>query len=123
MEWETNPEARELISAKVVPTVAYHTIELDNGFSAKVRLQLPPLADLSGTTKYPMLVDVYAGPDSYHGADRFELSYGSVLSTNKSLIYAQINGRGSGLRGDRLMHEIYRKLGTVEVDDQIETAK
>lgn len=122
-EWETNSGTRELLKVKVVPTVSYHTIELDSGFTAKVRLQLPPFADLSGKTKYPMLVDVYAGPDSFGGTDRFELSYGSYLSTNGSLIYAQINGRGSGLRGDRLMHTIYRKLGTVEVDDQIETAR
>lgn len=99
------------------------TVPLSSGFEAKVRLQIPPNADLNGSVRYPMLVEVYAGPDSYSGYDKFDLGWGSYLASNKSVIVAQINGRGSGLRGDRLMHEIYRKFGTVEVEDQIETAK
>lgn len=121
--FETNEELHERLSAKATPKIIYLNIPLSSGFDARVKLQLPPNADLSGTVKYPMLVDVYAGPDSYNGADRFDLGWGSYLASNKSVIFAQINGRGSGLRGDRLMHEIYRKFGTVEILDQIETAK
>lgn len=96
---------------------------LGNGFEAAVKLQLPPNADVSGRTKYPMLVEVYAGPGSYAGADRFERNFGSYLTTNRSYVYAQINGRGSGNRGERLLHTIYRNMGTVEVEDQITATK
>lgn len=107
-----------------MPKIIYLDVPLSTDrFTARVRLQLPPDADLSGKIKYPMLIDVYAGPDSYNGNDRWDLSWGSYLATNRSVVYAQINGRGSGLRGDRLMHAIYRHFGTVEVPDQIETAK
>lgn len=30
-----------------------------------------------------------------------------------------IDGRGSGFQGDRFMFEVYRRLGTVEIDDQL----
>lgn len=122
-QWDKNEDVQHLLTGVSTPTIQHLTVELSHGFSAKVKLQLPPGADLSGRIKYPMLVYVYAGPDSYNGFDRWEMDYGSYLASNKSIIYAHINGRGSGMRGDKLMNQIYRKFGTVEVEDQIETAK
>lgn len=123
VEWDRNDEVTEMISEISTPKIVHMTVPLSHGFDAKVKLQLPPGADMTGAVKYPMLVYVYAGPDSYNGFDKWELDYGSYLASNKSIIYAHINGRGSGMRGDKLLHQIYRKFGTVEVDDQIETAK
>lgn len=96
---------------------------MKSGFDAVVKLQLPPGMDTSGNTKYPMLIDVYAGPGSYAGVDRFEVSFSSYLVTSRKYILAQINGRGSGNRGENLLHTIYRAMGTVEIQDQIETAE
>lgn len=96
---------------------------MGHGFDAVVKLQIPPNADLSGKVKYPMLVDVYGGPGSYSGSDRWETTFSTYLVTNRSFIVAQINGRGSGNRGEKLLHTIYRKMGTVEVEDQILTVK
>lgn len=61
----------------------------------------------------------YGGPDSFQVIDRFGLDWGSYLATNKGIIYAVIDGRGSGLRGDKLLFAGYRHLGTVEITDQI----
>lgn len=96
---------------------------MGNGFTARVKLQLPRRLDRSGSTKYPMLIDVYAGPDSFATDNRFSLGWGSYLVSNKSYIYARIDGRGSGMRGDKILHTIYKKLGTYEIEDQITTAK
>lgn len=106
-----------------LPTINYHQIKLKSGYDAVVRLQLPPNMDTSGKTKYPMLIDVYAGPGSYAGPDRFDIGFSTYLVTSRKYILAQINGRGSGNRGQNLLHTIYRAMGTVEVEDQIETAK
>lgn len=106
-----------------LPVVQYHHIGLKSGFDAVVKLQLPPGMDTSGNTKYPMLVDVYAGPGSYAGVDRFEIGFNAYLVTTRKFILAQINGRGSGNRGEKLLHTIYRAMGTVEVQDQIETVQ
>lgn len=51
------------------------------------------------------------------------LDWGSYLAANKSIIYAAIDGRGSGLKGDNIMFSGYRNLGTVEVADQINVTK
>ena len=51
------------------------------------------------------------------------MDWGSYLAANHSIIYTRIDGRGSGLRGDKLLHTLYRQLGTVEITDQIQIAK
>ncbi|XP_063704179.1 venom dipeptidyl peptidase 4 isoform X2 [Culicoides brevitarsis] len=124
MEIETNEQLVEILESKATPNTEIHEIPIaGTDFTAKVLLQLPRNLDRSGKTKYPMLVDVYGGPDSFAVVKKFSLDWGSFMTANKSVIYARIDGRGSGLRGDLLLHEIYKKLGTVEVDDQISTAK
>lgn len=51
------------------------------------------------------------------------MDWGTYLSSNQSVIYAKIDGRGSGLRGENLLHAIYLQLGTVEITDQIKVTK
>lgn len=123
LAWEENNGLQKMLQNRTKPITVYERIPLDNGFEAAVKLQLPPNADLSGRKKYPMLIDVYAGPGSYAGSDEWKYGYNTYLTTGRSYIYAQINGRGSGNRGDKLLHTLYRKMGTVEVEDQIATAK
>jgi dipeptidyl-peptidase 4 len=122
MEWEGNADINEALHDKHGPNVLFHDVQLTPDFAAKVLMQVPHNADLSGAVKYPMLIDVYAGPDSVAVTDKWAMDWGSYMATNQSVVYVRIDGRGSGLRGDRILHAIYRKLGTLEVEDQISTA-
>lgn len=65
----------------------------------------------------------YGGPDSYQVTEKFAVDWGTYLVTNKSVIYAAIDGRGSGLKGDDMLFSVYRNLGTSEVLDQINVTK
>lgn len=56
--WEGNKAIAELIAEKSRPIVKRFTVPVPGGFDAQVKLLLPPNADLSGRTKYPMLVYV-----------------------------------------------------------------
>uniref|UniRef100_A0A1I8Q502 Venom dipeptidyl peptidase 4 n=1 Tax=Stomoxys calcitrans TaxID=35570 RepID=A0A1I8Q502_STOCA len=123
MDWEHNDALREKLKDVALPTHEIITVPISGGFTAKVLLQLPPNLDRSGNTKYPMLVDVYGGPDSYSVVNRWIMDWGTYLSSNQSVIYAKIDGRGSGLRGEKLLHSVYLKLGTVEIADQIDVAR
>ena len=49
----------------------------------------------------------------------FQLGWMSYLTTTNDVIYASIDGRGSGARGDDFLYAVYQKLGTVEVQDQL----
>ena len=65
----------------------------------------------------------YGGPNSQQVSDRFRVDWGTHLSTSRGVIYALIDGRGSGFQVDKFLHEINRKMGTVEIEDQIKVTK
>ncbi|XP_072401301.1 venom dipeptidyl peptidase 4 [Diabrotica undecimpunctata] len=121
--WNENKELAAYLHKKQHPVIKKMSFDVAGGFKANVMLRLPPNMDTSGQVKYPMLVNVYGGPDTYQVVDKFVLDWGSYLAANKSVIYAAIDARGSGLRGDNLLFAGYRNLGTVEVIDQINVTK
>lgn len=90
---------------------------------ASVRLYLPPRLAENEITKYPMLVHVYGGPGSQQVNERFQVGWGHHLATSKNVIYCLIDGRGSGFKGEKMLFELYHRLGTVEVEDQIQVTR
>ena len=53
----------------------------------------------------------------------FKFDWGTVLASERNIIVVEIDGRGSGGQGYQLMHEVYHRLGTVEVADQLEVTE
>uniref|UniRef100_A0A3Q3LE53 Fibroblast activation protein, alpha n=1 Tax=Labrus bergylta TaxID=56723 RepID=A0A3Q3LE53_9LABR len=81
------------------------------------QMMLPP--NFKKSKKYPLLIDVYGGPCSQKVDYRFKLNWGTYLSSTHGIIFASFDGRGSGYQGDEILHSIYKRLGTFEVEDQI----
>ncbi|XP_069698426.1 venom dipeptidyl peptidase 4 isoform X2 [Periplaneta americana] len=123
MVLESNNEIRELLQGKALPSTKRLEVSIPGGFKAQVQLWLPPNIDTSGKTKYPLLVNVYGGPDSYQVTKRFTIDWSTYLTVNKSIIYAAIDGRGSGLKGNKMLFSIYRHLGSPEIDDQVNVTR
>jgi dipeptidyl-peptidase 4 len=73
--------------------------------------------------KYPVFIQHYGGP----GAGRqVTNTWGSALQqylVNQGWVVFSIDGRGTPDRGKAFEDQIYRKMGTVEVEDQIAGAK
>jgi dipeptidyl-peptidase 4 len=65
--------------------------------------------------KYPVIVDVYGGPESGTGSETFRLPQ---PENALGFITVWIDGRGTNGRGKEFRQSVYRKLGTVEIDDQ-----
>ncbi|KAM8791981.1 dipeptidyl peptidase 4 [Rhynchonycteris naso] len=82
---------------------------------------LPP--HFQKSKKYPLLIDVYGGPCSQKADATFTLNWATYLASTENIIVASFDGRGSGYQGDKIMHAINRRLGTHEVEDQIEAAR
>ncbi|XP_014736369.1 PREDICTED: dipeptidyl peptidase 4 [Sturnus vulgaris] len=91
------------------------------GYNLWSQMILPPNFDSS--KKYPLLLDVYAGPCSQKVDEVFRISWATYLASTEQIIVASFDGRGSGYQGDEIMHAINRRLGTYEVEDQIEAAR
>lgn len=65
----------------------------------------------------------YAGPDSNQVFEKYKIAWETYLCQNKEVVIAFIDGRGSGLKGDDMMFANYRRLGTAEVEDQINVTR
>ena len=65
--------------------------------------------------KYPLLVSVYAGPETSGAYETF-VTPNSL--TEFGFLYATFDSRSAGGRGKQFLDAIYQKLGTVEIDDQ-----
>ena len=48
----------------------------------------------------------YAAPGSQAVTARFAITWGTYLASRKDIIYALIDGRGSGFQGDKIKHEV-----------------
>jgi dipeptidyl-peptidase-4 len=72
-------------------------------------------SDFDPTKKYPLLVSVYAGPESGGGFENFDLP---DAITEFGFLVASIEGRGQSGRGKAFKDAVYGKLGIVEMDDQ-----
>ncbi|XP_060517123.1 venom dipeptidyl peptidase 4-like isoform X2 [Cylas formicarius] len=119
--WQNNAAVRERLAAKLRPTIQDLRVLVDGKFTVRVRMLLPPNLDVK--LKHPALVLVYAGPNSNRIDDSFSSGVENYFVTNRRYIYIYIDGRGSGRDGLNKMHQIYRKFGTVEIEDQIAVMK
>jgi dipeptidyl-peptidase-4 len=65
--------------------------------------------------KYPLLVSVYAGPETVGARESFTLP--NAL-TELGFLVATFDSRSASGRGKHFLDAIYQKLGRVEIDDQ-----
>ncbi|XP_010884934.2 dipeptidyl peptidase 4 [Esox lucius] len=117
---ENNMGLEGILSEIQMPTMRRSFIK-QGEFSLWYQMTLPPGFDQS--KKYPLLIDVYAGPCSQKADYRFRLDWAVYLASTEKVVVASFDGRGSGFQGDKLMHSIYGHLGTYEVEDQIMAAR
>ena len=89
-------------------------------------LLVPEYFDENSTQKYPILFNVYGGPGSDSGSVNpryFFSDFSAFLVSNRSVIYAFLDARGSPNHGIKFMYDIYHKIGSVEVEDTLAVAK
>ncbi|XP_034042882.1 dipeptidyl peptidase 4 [Thalassophryne amazonica] len=113
---EDNKELESILSEFQMPTIHHGTLRVAS-FDLWYQMMLPP--NFKKSKKYPLLIDVYGGPCSQRVNYRFKLNWGTYLSSSHGIIVASFDGRGSGYQGDDIMHAIYKRLGTFEVEDQL----
>ena len=79
----------------------------------------PKSFDSSGDKKYPLFLEVYAGPEFQKIQQTFKRSWPQVhLPGAYDCITLSVDGRGSAFQGDRFMFSNYRALAQTERVDQ-----
>uniref|UniRef100_W5KRR4 Fibroblast activation protein, alpha n=1 Tax=Astyanax mexicanus TaxID=7994 RepID=W5KRR4_ASTMX len=118
---EDNKKLEHILTTELLmPTIKRGTLKME-GFDFWYQMMFPPNFDAS--KKYPLLIQVYAGPASQYVDYKFKLEWATYLCSTENVIIASFDGRGSGYQGDRIMHAIYERLGTYEVEDQISAVR
>jgi inactive dipeptidyl peptidase 10 len=120
---QNNTELKERVSRIAMPQVKSFPVIISGGYQAQVRMFLPPGLREDEITKYPMVVHVYSGPGTQMVNEKWKIDWNTYLAGAKDYIVTQIDGRGSSGQGYKLMHEVYRRLGNVEVNDQLEVSE
>ena len=100
--------------------IQFGTLNAADGTVLHWEMITPPL---KRGKKYPVFFEHYGGPGTGQQVTR---SWGSPLRqywVSKGWIYFQIDNRGSYNRGKAFEDQIYRNMGSVEVEDQATAAR
>ncbi len=73
--------------------------------------------------RYPALLDVYGGPGVQRVVKNWTGGTFTQIMTRAGYFVLQLDNRGSAFRGDRFQAPIHRRLGEVEVQDQVVGAR
>ena len=98
----------------------FMTFTTSDGVTLNAFMIKPP--DFNEGKKYPVLFYNYSGPGSQIVKDN-RRSLWNFLLAQKGYIVFGLDNRGTGGRGTKFKHLVYKKLGTWEVNDMIEGAK
>ncbi|XP_056145090.1 inactive dipeptidyl peptidase 10-like [Lampris incognitus] len=113
---EENAVLRKALVYRTAPRRERRTVQINN-FALHLELTLP--VDFDETTQHPLLLMLDSAPGGQVVTDRFRLDWDSVLVSSDSVIVARLDSRGTSFLGQRILHEVHQRLGTVEVQDQI----
>ncbi|EDW76193.2 uncharacterized protein Dwil_GK14793 [Drosophila willistoni] len=120
---QNNTRLKEKLAKTALPQVKTFPVMISGGYHAQVRLYLPPVLREDEITRYPTILHVYSGPGTQLVTDRWHVDWNTYLAGSKDYIVIEIDGRGSSGQGYQLLHEVYKRLGSVEVSDQLEVSE
>jgi len=95
--------------------------------SADGKYELPALvtwpANYDPAKKYPMLVNVYGGPDATNVMDSWSWNATRQWYAQEGLLQVSFDNRASGHFGKKAIAEIHRQMGILEIEDFSHMAK
>ncbi|CAH8616381.1 unnamed protein product [Schistosoma guineensis] len=123
----TNRVFENFVNSHALPRVEYTKLRLRNGtrnqIDVEAKLYLPPELDPAHITQYPLLLYTYGGPTLQVVTSAFTIDWLTYISATAKVIVAQVDGRGTSGRGRFYEQSIYKNLGVIEIEDQLDSVK
>ncbi|CAO3598198.1 unnamed protein product [Absidia cylindrospora] len=117
---QKNDHLRKLLSKYELP--ARRMLKIKSGSNEmNVAEILPPNFDAN--EKYPVLFQVYGGPNSQLVTYEFQLDWHTFLASKLQYIVVTVDGRGTGFRGRGYRVGVRGRLGELETIDQTNAAR
>ncbi|VDP36400.1 unnamed protein product [Soboliphyme baturini] len=125
---ENNDRLHEYMKHKKMPLVRFQEIPLNDNYKAIVKYVLPHDFYESSSVKHPLILKVYAGPDSQAVTDTWlfrskQSAFEASMTSERKYAVVYIDGRGSANRGSKYLKPVYKNLGVHETEDQINAFK
>ncbi|XP_031634021.1 dipeptidyl aminopeptidase-like protein 6 isoform X2 [Contarinia nasturtii] len=114
---------RKRIREVAAPQVRTFSVEIRHGFLAQVRLFLPPGMKEDEEIAFPLILHVDSSPGSQLVSEEFKVDWNWYVSSQRGMIVAQIDARGTACQGELLRSAIKNNLGSVEIEDQLGVLK
>ncbi len=100
----------------------FGSVKSDDG-TATLFYKIYKPANMEPGKKYPVIVNVYGGPHAQRVTNTWEGANFTQYMLQQGYIVFQLDNRGSNYRGTAFEFPIYKKLGNIEVTDQITGVK
>lgn len=120
---EDNENLKKRLQEYRLGTKEFITVKTTGGASLNGWIMKP--ADFDPSKKYPVLMHVYGGPGINIVNNQWDSRnyFWYQMLCQKGYLVVSVDGRGTGFRGEEFKKCTQGKLGTLETEDQIETAK
>ncbi len=96
-------------------------IPTPDGYNLPASWILPP--DFDESKKYPVIINIYGGPESQGVANRFPRGFSNYYLAQNGIIVMSVDHRGSGHFGKTGSSQMHRNLGKWEMNDYIEAVR
>ncbi|XP_017324623.1 inactive dipeptidyl peptidase 10 isoform X2 [Ictalurus punctatus] len=113
---ENNSLLKAVLRYKRIQITEYKTLQTDR-FDLPLKISFPP--DFSDSRHYGLLLMIDSVPGGQQVDDQYSVDWDSVLVSSDNVIVARLDGRGSGFQGQKILQEVHKRLGVVELQDQL----
>jgi dipeptidyl-peptidase 4 len=97
------------------------TVTAADGTKLEAKMLKPP--DFDASKKYPVLINVYGGPQAQEVRDAWDGSLWSEFMAEKGYLVFSLDNRGSYNRGHAFETPIFHHFGRIELEDQLAGVK
>ncbi|KAK2849925.1 hypothetical protein Q7C36_008708 [Tachysurus vachellii] len=116
MTVDSGLEFKELLRQKNIPRREIRIIS-SNNHALQLELSFP--VDFDENNQHPLLFILDSAPGGQQVSEEFHLDWDSVLVSTDNVIVARLDGRGSRFQGQKILQEVHKRLGVVELQDQL----
>lgn len=112
----TERDGDDAAEFEILPT-EFHTVLTDDGTELFASLIKP--AGFDPSKKYPVIVQVYGGPHAQSVRNNWSGPSVDQVYAHNGFVVWQLDNRGTSGRGHVFETPVFRKLGVVELEDQL----
>ncbi|KAG7331024.1 hypothetical protein KOW79_004993 [Hemibagrus wyckioides] len=116
MTVDSGLEFKDLLRQKNIP---HREIRIISSNNHALRLELSFPVDFDENNQHPLLFILDSAPGGQQVSEQFHLDWDSVLVSSDNVIVARLDGRGSRFQGQKILQEVHKGLGVVDLQDQL----